>query len=159
MTLVPKLGAIALLASGCSGDFPHPSYTAHTTAELVEVAFPPPPARVEAVPEKPAAGALWIDGEWVWRSRKWAWRTGYWVAATTSATYSPWQVTRSDAGTLFFAPGTWRDAAGQPAAPPPPLALAGAETQSVVDAEGESEPTAPNLAPDGGRLARRDAGR
>ncbi len=128
------------------------------SSELLEVPVPPPPARVETVPDMPVSGALWIDGEWAWRGRKWAWKSGYWAPAAAGAAYSPWQVIRNEAGTLFFAPGTWRDAKGAPIAPPAPLALGSAHSQGVVDAEGEIETTGRNLSPDGGRLRRDDGG-
>ncbi len=148
-------GVLAALA--CNSGLPHPPYAAHASSELTEVPFPPPPARVETVPPMPASGALWIEGEWSWRGRKWSWKEGYWAPSSATGTYSPWQTVRNDAGTIFFAPGTWRDAKGQPAPPPAPLALASARTTSVVDPEGETEPTGRNLSPDGGPL-RRDAG-
>jgi WXXGXW repeat (2 copies) len=158
MTIRWRASAVAIAAVACGARFPHPSYTPHTTAELVEVPFPPPPARVETVPDRPSPGALWIDGEWAWRGRKWSWRTGYWATPTAPETYSPWQLTRDDAGTLYIAPGTWRDARGQAVEPPPPARLAGARSQTVVDAEGISEPSGANLAPDGGRARRGDGG-
>jgi hypothetical protein len=150
--------AVVLGALACNSGLPHPPYAAHTSDELVPVPYPPPPARVETVPPKPASGAVWLEGQWSWRGRKWAWREGYWAAPPAGATYSPWQMVRNEEGTLFFAAGTWRDSKGLPAAPPPPLGLGVARGTSVVDPEGESELVGRNLSPDGGTLRRRDAG-
>ena len=158
MGILWRAGAVAVMAAACGARYPQPSYSAHTTSELLEVPFPPPPARVEAVPDKPSSGAVWIDGEWVWRGRKWAWKMGYWAAPPSPESFSPWQLTRNDAGTLFVAPGTWRDAHGQPTPPPPPARVAGTGSQTVVDAEGVTEPAGVNLAPDGKRARRGDGG-
>ena len=150
------LGALRLLA--CNSGLPHPPYAAHTSDELAAVPYPPPPGRVETVPPQPASGAVWIEGQWSWRGRKWAWREGYWAAPPAGGTYSPWQMVRNEEGSLFFAPGTWRDAKGAPAPTPAPLSVGVARSTSVVDPEGQSETVGRNLAPDGGTLRRRDAG-
>jgi hypothetical protein len=150
---------MAALALACGSRLPPPPLSAHVTSELIEVSFPPPPARVELVPEPPpAAAAMWIDGEWTWRGRKWGWRAGYWTEGGAGLTYSPWQVTRDDAGTLYFAPGAWHDADGGVVESPPPLRLGHARAESVVTPEGETEPTGPNVHPDGGRLRSQDGG-
>ena len=116
MRVVRGGAAGLLLLLACSSRLPHPVYSAHTTAELVPVPYPPPPPRVEEIPPRPSGDALWIDGEWGWRRKKWTWRPGRWAAPAPGTTYSPWTVTRDEAGTLYFAPGTWRDASGQPVA-------------------------------------------
>jgi hypothetical protein len=158
MSLLRVGAAAALVTLACNSTLPHPSYTAHTTSELVEVPFPPPPARVETVPDSPSSGAVWIDGEWSWRGRRWSWKSGYWAPSPGDTTYSPWTMTRDLDGTVFFAPGTWRNAKGEPIDPPAPLAVGVARSQNIVDPEGEMELTGRNLSPDGGRLGRRDSG-
>src|SRR5689334_3320659 len=71
-----RSSVLALALFGCSSSLPHPTYTPQPQSALVEVAFPPPPARPEIVPDKPSDDAVWIDGEWAWRGRRWAWRSG-----------------------------------------------------------------------------------
>ncbi|HEY8090370.1 MAG TPA: hypothetical protein VIF09_21060 [Polyangiaceae bacterium] len=101
----------------------------------------PPPGRVEAVPRRPREADAWVDGEWVLRRGRWYWLLGRWVKTPPGATYSPWVVVRATDGTPFYAPSTWRDSRGAMLPPPPPLALATASGEAVVDAEGETEQT------------------
>jgi hypothetical protein len=105
-------GVIAFVACG-HARLPRPPYVGHPTSALVEVPYPPPPSRVEFVPPQPQDGAVWIDGEWTWRGRRWAWRSGRWVTVPAGATFSPWTSVRNGDGTLYFAPGTWRNAKGE----------------------------------------------
>ena len=121
----------------------------------MKVTAPPPPARVELVPPRPDAAALWIDGEWTWRRQRWAWMPGRWVDAPPGATFSPWAFVRAPDGELWYAPGVWRDAQGATIDSPPPLAVATAESGAVVTADGTTETTGPTLRPDRPRKARR----
>ncbi len=107
---------VLLALSACGGRLPHPVYSAHKTDELFVVPYPPPPPRVEEIPEPEVEGSVWLDGEWRWRGRGWSWRKGRWVIPAKGNTWSPWTVTRDEAGTLWFAPGLWRNAAGAPVA-------------------------------------------
>ncbi|MEJ7728896.1 MAG: hypothetical protein WKG00_06750 [Polyangiaceae bacterium] len=146
------VGALVLLAwlaagTACTGALPRPPFVSHPTTALVKVPFPPPPARVEHVPEQPQDGAVWIDGEWTWQGRLWAWTYGRWVVAPTGARYSPWTTVRDRAATLYFAAGVWRDAAGRPLRAPKPLAVARANEEDVPEDEGQIEDTGTNRAP------------
>ncbi len=131
--------AVAIAVAGCNNRLPHPPYVAQPTAALVEVLFPPPPPRAEAVPPKPANDAVWIDGEWQWRGKKWAWSPGMWAIAPPGSSYSPWTSVRDNEGTLYLAPGTWRDAQGLAIAPPKALAVADTTSGTIVDPEGNTE--------------------
>ncbi len=124
---------------------PRPPYVGHPTSALVEVPYPPPPSRVEFVPEPPQDGAVWLDGEWTWRGRRWAWRSGRWVTVPAGASFAPWTSVRNGDGTLYFAPGTWRNAKGEEVKSPKALARGGATPGAVVDPEGDVEPTGRNL--------------
>ncbi|HEX4445499.1 MAG TPA: YXWGXW repeat-containing protein [Polyangiaceae bacterium] len=136
------------LLSGCGGHFPRPPYSAQPTSALVELKDPLPPARVEAVPVRPAtAGAVWIDGEWTVRRGRWAWVPGRWVVPPPGETYSPWVIVRGPDGRLWHAPGTWRDARGNAVDEPPSLAVASVESQPVVSASGEIEVTGRTVKP------------
>lgn len=139
----PCLLALALVTLGFWGcglkQLPHPHWVSQPTSALVEVPYPPPPARVEYIPKQPADAALWIDGEWGWNGRRWAWRVGRWVLAPVDplmpfhlpASYSPWVSVRSGDGTLYIAAGMWRDIRGGEITEPAPLALGTAnETDS-----------------------------
>jgi hypothetical protein len=141
-----RLGALfAVLLAACGGPLPHPAYVPQPTSALVEVSRPPPPARVEAVPARPSPKAVWLDGEWAWRRGRWAWLIGRWVEPLPEAAYSPWVFVRGLDGSLYYAPGTWRDAKGDPIDPPTALALGQVESNIVVDADGTVEPTGPTL--------------
>lgn len=139
------------LMMSCGKGLPRPPYAPQPTTALVEVPFPPPPARVEAVPLQPDRAAVWIDGEWRWRGRKWGWRTGRWVIPPPGVAYSPWTSVRDAEGTLYQAVGVWRDAHGEVVAEPKPIGLGSAatpdgggpaeeETSRHVDAGGAAAP-------------------
>lgn len=118
----------------CSTRLPHPPYAQQPTSALVPVGFPPPPARYEFVPAAPSSDAVWVDGEWGWRGKQWRWKAGRWVAPPKGATFSPWTQVRDQDGNLFFAPGTWRDAAGAEIEEPPALARGRISAAELSDA-------------------------
>lgn len=162
---------IAIVALACAPRLPAPPYAAQPTSALSEIPYPPPPARAESVPPKPRVdGAVWIDGEWLWRARRWSWRPGRWIVPPAGARFSPWATARDRAGTLFIAPGTWRDGAGAVVLEPPPLAIGVPGGGAIVSPEGakvEQGPIAPldagaagdtALAPAGDRARMADAG-
>jgi hypothetical protein len=137
--------AIAAVLFACgSKRLPAPSYTSQPTNALVEVPYPPPPARVEYVPPRPAGDAVWIDGEWTWRGRRWAWRAGRWVVPPANASFAPWTAVRDELGNLHVAQGAWRDAKGNEVNAPKALAFGRPSAGPVVNPEGEEEPAAPN---------------
>jgi hypothetical protein len=108
----------------------------------VTVLVEPPPARFEYVPAQPnAKGAVWIDGEWALRRGRWGWTVGRWVVVPLGVKYAPWAFERAADGTLRFAPGAFRDAAGNAVDPPVPLVEAKAGTVAVVDPDGFTETT------------------
>ena len=133
----------------CSAALPQPRFVRQQTSALIEVDYPPPPARVEVVPPRPSAEAVWIDGEWTWTGSRWAWKYGSWVVPPAGAAYSPWTTVRSSDATLYFAPGVWRDARGVPLPAPIPLAIAKASHDDVIGSEGEVEKTGRNVRPEG----------
>jgi hypothetical protein len=110
----------------------------------VAVDVPPPPGRVETIPQQPV-GAVWVDGEWSWRRLRWAWSPGRWVAAPPGSTFSPWAFTRGPDGSLWYAPGTWHDAKGAAIDAPAAISVAQADTVEVVNASGDVESTGPTL--------------
>ncbi|WP_394822018.1 YXWGXW repeat-containing protein [Pendulispora albinea] len=148
---IPLLG-LWLFACG-SSSLPTPSYVRQETSALAEVPYPPPPAHAEGIPKQPRPDAVWIDGEWVWDGRRWAWKQGRWVVASPGTKFSPWTSVRGADGTLYFAPGVWKDAKGLPVADPKPLAGARAGSSPVVSPEGEPFQTGPTIVAieDGGR--------
>jgi hypothetical protein len=131
----------------CASRLPHPPYAPQPADALEMVGYPPPPARVEFVPLRPAAGAVWIDGEWSWQGRRWAWRIGRWVDPPAGARFSPWTMVRGDDGTTYYAPGVWRDEHGAELAEPAALVAARPNLSDVVDPEGELETTGRSIRP------------
>lgn len=134
-----------LMACGSCGSprTPAPPFTQHPTSALVEVPYPPPPARVEIMPKPPREDAVWIDGEWVWQGGRWAWRAGRWVVVPPGVAFAPWTTVRASNGTLYFAEGTFRDGHGVSVPEPPPLAAGKARGGTVVDPEGTAVPPSP----------------
>ena len=147
--VVAQITSIALITVGCTRHVPHPPYVGQPTSALVEVPFPPPPARVEVVPPRPTARSVWIDGEWSWHGRKWAWKAGRWVVPTPGTAFAPWTTVRGLDGTLFFAPGAWRDAHGEVVVEPIPLATGASDTAPAAPEDATPERGAPQtgLAP------------
>ena len=140
------LGTAAAFACGAP-KLPGPPFTGHPASALTEVPYPPPPARVEAVPPRPEDdGSVWSDGEGVWQTRRWAWKPGRWVKPPSGARYAPWTTVRDRIGTLYLASGTWRDAKGLELAEPAPLAVGRPAPAAVISPQGQEVregPTAP----------------
>ena len=132
----------------CSSGLPRPPYSAQKTTDLQEVPFPPPPARVEFVPDQPNAECVWIDGEWEWTGRVWTWKRGRWVEPIPNATFSPWTTVRGADGMLYLAGGTWRDAKGDAIDPPTAISYGKPTAGSLVDSEGVSEHTGRSIKED-----------
>ena len=139
LALAVLLGAA--ISSACGGGMSHPPYTPQITAALVEVGYPPPPARVEFIPVRPKGGTVWLDGEWGWTGSKWSWTSGRWVMPPAGASFSPWTTTRDARGTVYFASGTWIDAGGARISAPAPLAVGRAMPGDVISPEGDSQKT------------------
>lgn len=148
----------ALVACGAAR-LPAPKYVGQPTEALQRADYPPPPARVEFVPEQPKDDAVWIDGEWTWQGRRYAWKPGRWLVPPSNAKYSPWTAVRDKTGILYVAEGKWRDEKGREVADPKPLAVGRTRGGSVVGPEGEDNPPAPNVpaqTPPGGGAAEGD---
>jgi hypothetical protein len=141
--------AVGLKLAACGSSIPQPPAAAQSAGALVEVDYPPPPARVEMVPKRPSDDAVWVNGEWLWQGRRWSWRAGMWVVSPKNAAYARRVLVRRGDGKLFFAPGTWRDADGGEV-PAPPERVARPATGAVTNSEGETEPTGADVHPDAG---------
>jgi hypothetical protein len=104
-----------------------------TSAQLVEVDYPPPPAQVEEVGPPPDPACRWVDGYWDWVGRRWEWIRGGWVKPEAGCYYAPrivmvW-LASDRGGTLYYGKPRWYQAtpesSEQPAAScedPPPCA-------------------------------------
>jgi hypothetical protein len=105
-----QLVAIFLGGLGACGDatLPTPKLGSHSGDELIVVPYPPPPARVEIIPARPAdKRSVWIDGEWVFQAQRWTWQAGRWVVPDPRAYYAPPTTVRLSDGTLVWFAGTW----------------------------------------------------
>lgn len=145
-----RAALLVFLLAACSGRIPHPPYASHPPDALVEVDYPPPPARVESVPEQPVKNAVWLNGEWSWTGRRWGWKPGGWVVVPEGAKYAKLALVRRSDGKLFSAQGTWRNAEGKEIPAPEFLAGTPSRASSVVDPEGDPAPTSADLQSDGG---------
>ena len=100
----------ALAACGASTALvprgPHPPHV----QEFVEVAYPPPPAQVEEIPDGLAdASCLWEGGHYSWEGRRWEWQPGHWVRPAPDCYYAPPVIAWSHAAGehLYFTPPRW----------------------------------------------------
>ena len=147
---MPVLALITWMVGCGYARLPHPPYIRQTPDAWVEIPYPPPPARVEFVPDKPRDAAVWVDGEWTWHGRRWGWRPGRWVIPASGTAFSPRALIRNAEGTLFIAEGRWRDVpSGREVLAPPVLALGKASPGDVVDPEGESTKTGQDVPVEG----------
>lgn len=135
----------AIAPAACTESISHPAYAPQPTSALVEVQIPPPPGRVEAIPDRPTKGDIvWVDGEWSWHRSRWAWKPGRWVEPPAGGKFLPWVFVRGPDGRLWYAAGGWRDAKGA-ALDPPALAVARVDAVEVVNASGDTQTTGPTL--------------
>ena len=119
--------ALAFLVACGAPSVPRPSHVQVVADDYVAVPFTPQPPPVEIVPARPAAAGdlVWADGGWEWNGERFRWSPGGWVVVPPGAKRARWVVVRRAIdGQLFFAPSSWRDAAGKPIASPKPLARA-----------------------------------
>ncbi len=145
---------VALFA--CAGSaVRRPPYTSHAITrvmvdggavdvpvDLLEIPYPPPPARVEVVPETTVTGAVWVDGEWGWTGKRWSWSRGYWSVPPAGAQFAPWLTIRGIDGRLYMAKGVWRSADGKSNLPTPAVVVeAKGARGAVLNVDGEEEPT------------------
>jgi hypothetical protein len=136
----------AIILLGCGSALPEPELGVHSRAAFVEIPFPPPPARAEAVPDEPSSDDVWIDGEWIWRNNRWAWKNGYWIVPPEGATFAPSTLFRKSDSTLFLAQGAWHDESGKEIEPTLRSgASAHAREGTLINSEGELEDPAPNV--------------
>lgn len=77
------------------------------------VPYPAPAARVEVVGQAPASmkDAVWIDGEWLWKSRRWVWQGGHWDLPLPGGYYAPPVTVRLGDGALAHYAGAWKSVA------------------------------------------------
>lgn len=136
--------------AACGSRVPHPSYAAPSATELVEVDYPPPPARVEFVPAKPAGGAVWLNGEWGWAGRRWGWKPGGWVMPPEGAAYAKGALVRRQDGKLLVGSSRWQGPDGGEIRAPEFLRATPSQRNSIVDPEGDLAPTAGDLVADAG---------
>jgi hypothetical protein len=153
---VAVAAATTMLACGIKR-IPTPSYVGQPQQALVQVPYPPPPARVEYVPDQPDDDAVWIDGEWVWQGRRYAWKPGRWVKPPPNASFAPWTAVRDTMGSLYVAEGSWRDGKGNEVAAPNPLKTGKPSPGAITDPEGDTLAENAIQAPDAS-TTKRDGG-
>lgn len=107
-----RRAACCLVLVGCGASTPvvpkgpHPPHI----QEFLPVAYPPPPAQVEEIPngvKNPSCA--WEDGHYTWEGRRWEWQAGRWVVPAPGCYYAPPVVAWSKAGEerLYFTPPRW----------------------------------------------------
>lgn len=101
---------VAIAGAACLPPLAGPPLGPQEQADPVLVPYPPPPARVDVVPDPPPElkTPVWVDGQWFWRGRRWVWESGEWVDLLPGQVYAkPIVVRRSDGQLVWFA-GTFR---------------------------------------------------
>lgn len=116
VVLVPCAAIVGFAACGRSR-IPEPEYQAHPAhaTEALCVPYPPPAAKPEAIGSQPSERAVWVDGDWIWKSLgpptstagKWVWQPGAWVEAPYGATFSRAALVRLSNGALAWYPPHW----------------------------------------------------
>lgn len=121
MTPIRRLVAGAALTGlaplgvlGCGSTLPSPPLGGHVGDTSIVVPFPPPPVRVDVVPDEPPAMGhpVWVDGQWTWHATRWVWQAGEWVDLQPHQVYAPPLLVRLSDGDLHWFPGAFR--AGEP---------------------------------------------
>lgn len=139
--------ALETSSLGCGAGRPRPGVVDQPQAAFVPVPHPPPPGRVEFVPDSPREGAVWVAGEWTYRFRRWSWVHGGWVLPPAGAAgHAPWTLKRDARGELWFAPGAWRDPRGGVVDAPEVLATGRARDRAVIEEDGTPQQVGPNAA-------------
>jgi hypothetical protein len=91
-------------------------------AKQIAVDEPPPPARVERVPEAPDDDCQWLDGSWQWDASGWRWIPGAWVIPPLGCYFTPsttaW-ATSAEGGVLFYRQGRWYPESATKSCPEP----------------------------------------
>jgi hypothetical protein len=121
-----------LALAACGSSLPAPPKGTSPSSAFIDVPSPPPPAKLELVPDHPHERAVWIDGAWEWTGTRWRWKDGGWFAAPApGVVYSRWETRRPGGARLVFADATWRDPSG--AEVQGPRLLASATISSITE--------------------------
>ena len=106
---------LAAALAACGSSLPRPDTGPHPAAgdAYVEVAYPPPPARIEVVPSAPDAAAVWVSGEWTWQASRWVWEPGGWIDPPPNAYLAPSATLRISDGRMLWLPNAWYDRSGK----------------------------------------------
>ncbi len=125
-----RLGVALALCAACHGPLAQPAAAPQPDNAFIEVPYPPPPARVEALPPRPNQPCVWVDGQWSWDGIQWTWMPGGWVIPPPGGRLARWVLRRQLSGGLQYAPSSWRDAAGHELPPARVLVSALGESSS-----------------------------
>lgn len=107
------VAAALMCVPACSGSLPKPPTGPAARDAMVEVPYPPPPARTETIPPQKSTAAVWLDGQWEWDGKDWKWLPGSWMTPPANAYFTPWATERRPDGRLFFSRAAWRSRDGR----------------------------------------------
>ncbi len=136
-----RLVAFVLLGlTACGRSLPGPPKGMPPSTAFIEIPFPPPPAQIELIPERPHGRSVWVDGSWEWTGMRWRWKDGGWFEPPPrGVVYSTWQTVRPSGTRLLFAHAAWRDRSGKKVPAPRLLASATLSSEGDAGARGEGE--------------------
>ena len=143
--VIAVLGVVA-----CGMSLPGPPKGSPPLASFSDVPFPPPPGRLERVPDRPKERSVWVDGSWEWTGSRWRWKDGGWFAAPPpGVVYTQWETMRPDGTRLLFASADWRDRDGKEVPEPRLLASASMTAENERDASAPTESAEAGVTPRG----------
>ena len=76
-------------------------------ASYVVMQAPPAPQPPQAIPARPSAQHVWIDGYWTWQNNRYEWMAGHWEVPPSNS--AKWEYPRyvSESGAYRFYEGRW----------------------------------------------------
>lgn len=97
---------------GCGSSVPQVPTGPHPPQVVDEqrIGFPPPPARVEALPLQRRDECAWRDGHWEWDGQGWRWSPGGWVVPPPGCYYAKpetYWLSSSGSARLFYRKPRW----------------------------------------------------
>jgi hypothetical protein len=122
-----KRALCSLLLVACGASSIEAPRGAHPANDAVAVPYPPPPAKVEELPPRPAPQCVWTDGYWEFTDR-WEWQAGEWVLPPAHCRLAPVELRRQGGQLLHARPRWYPDNVtllGVQSACPPPSPCSG----------------------------------
>ena len=86
---------------------PQQIVTTANGASYVVMQAPPAPQAPQAIPARPSAQHVWIDGYWTWQNNRYEWMAGHWELPPSSSAKWEYPHYASEGGAYRFYEGRW----------------------------------------------------